>query len=239
MLPTENDKILALLCSCQAENIALAETIAESLGVNISALLAKSLLLDLGIEKPANFQTKLLSGDFMGNLYSKPLKSLQAMKYFAHLTDLNCAASKKLTKLKGIEYLTELLVLNCENCNLKSLEGIENALKLRQLNCHYNKINSLKGLENCTQIAHLDCSRNKLANLAGLENCVQLKVLDCHQNQLIDISALYQLPRLEVLHIHENFILEHNQIVSFRQYQPHCKLILTFEEHLKHKFSGV
>ena len=230
MLTSEQSNILALLCSCQPDNIALAEELAKGLNINILEILKQEGFFELGIEKPSSFHPRLLEGNFIGILYSPPLKSLKAIQHFPQLTHLDCSYNTT-AKLKGIEFLPKLTYFRCAHNNLKHLEALKNCTQLQILDCYYNKLTNLTGLENCTELLSLTCSRNKLSNLKGLENCTQLQILDCHENKLTDLSALYQLPKLRMLDIYKNPSLSNSQIARFRQHQPNCELRISLEAH--------
>jgi len=234
MLTSEQSNILTLLCTCQSENIALAEELAKGVNINILKLLKQAGFCELGIEISSHFQPKLLEGNFISRLYFPSLKNLKAIHYFPNLTHLDCSYHKT-AKLKGIENLPQLTSFRCVQTNQKSLEALKSCTKLTELDCHYNKLTNLEGLENCTELLALTCSRNKLTHLKGLENCTQLQILDCHDNPLSDLSALYQLPKLQMLDVYKNPSLSEAEIARFRQYQPHCELRINIEAHLKPK----
>ena len=142
--------IITLLCSCQPENIALAEVIAEGVGIDIPKLLEAEGFAELGLKNIYFFTPKLLEGYFN----QMDISSLQAIKYFPNLTTLNCQLSykKKLTSLAGIEYLTNLQNLSCDWNQINNIDALQRLTKLQILDCSYNEINNLNALKNSTNL---------------------------------------------------------------------------------------
>jgi Leucine-rich repeat (LRR) protein len=198
MLNPEQSKILTLLCTCQADNIALAETLAKGLNINIIALLEQEGFFELGIMDTSCFSGNLLHGHFDRCVIS----SLRAITYFPNLRRLNVSGNQ-----------------------LLSLAGLENCIRIKSLSCSNNQLSSLLELKNLTELEYLYCSDNQLISLSGLENCTQLKSLTCGNNQLTDLSPVYRLPDLTDLYISDNPNLTATEIARFCQHQPNCEII--------------
>ncbi|MDR0660946.1 MAG: hypothetical protein LBG19_09150 [Prevotellaceae bacterium] len=87
--------------------------------------------------------------------------------------------------LDGIEYFTNLTMLNCSGSNITSLDLSKNA-KLTRLSCRENKITKLN-LENNAVLTNLACGINRLDTL-NLSNNTALTELDCCGNQLTELN---------------------------------------------------
>ena len=92
-----------------------------------------------------------------------------------------------ISRLKGIEYFTELISLNCNRCGLQVLDVSKNT-KLRELNCAFNEIRKLDVSQN-TALRELNCSDNKITVL-NLSSNKALTYLACDRNPLnsLDVS---------------------------------------------------
>nr|WP_261764571.1 leucine-rich repeat domain-containing protein [Paenibacillus xylanexedens] len=97
--------------------------------------------------------------------------------------------------LQGIEYFTELKVLDCTYNALISL-NVEHNLKLKTLLCRENQIVELK-LNSNTELETLDCSFNCLRKLELSQN-PKLIAIECNWNLLSELKVghLKQLQRL-------------------------------------------
>ena len=92
-----------------------------------------------------------------------------------------------ISRLKGIEYFTELTSLNCNSCGLQVLDVSKNT-KLQELYCGYNEIRKLDVSQN-TALRELSCSENKITVL-NLSSNKALTYLACDRNPLnsLDVS---------------------------------------------------
>ncbi len=107
-------------------------------------------------------------------------------KEAAEATSLQCE-SEGITSLKGIEYLTELTLLDCSNNQLTELDVSKNT-KLEWLNCGGNALTKLDVSKN-TKLETLSCGGNALTKLDVSKNTA-LDELLCSSNQLtkLDVS---------------------------------------------------
>ena len=88
--------------------------------------------------------------------------------------------------LKGIEYFTELLELDCTKRPIKSLDLSKNT-KLVQLRCKESGLTELD-LSHNPEIAVLDCSNNNLGKL-NLSNNKKLENLNCSYDELNELDV--------------------------------------------------
>ena len=103
--------------------------------------------------------------------------------------------SRNISSLSGIEYFTELSVLDCHDNQLTALDVSKNT-KLTTLYCFSNKLTTLDVSKN-TELTELYCPFNKLTALDVSKN-TKLTVLHCINNQLtaLNVSKAVNLKEL-------------------------------------------
>lgn len=108
--------------------------------------------------------------------------------------ELDCS-NNKLTTLKGIEYLTGLEILLCDNNELTELDVSHNT-KLKTLHCTNNQISELDLSAN-VKLEELECLDNDLTRL-DLGEISSLTRIWCDRNELteLDVSHLILLNSL-------------------------------------------
>ena len=106
-------------------------------------------------------------------------------------------SGSSIRSLQGIEFFSELLYLNCSNCNLTELDTSKNP-KLADLYCHYNDLTELD-LSHNPELFLLGCMGNKLTAL-DLSHNDQLFEVECSNNKLkmLDVSHNPNLCNLSV-----------------------------------------
>lgn len=90
-----------------------------------------------------------------------------------------------LTSLAGIQWMTDLAILDCYYNNLTSLDLSKNS-KLIYLDCDGNSLTNLD-LTGSASLTVVDCYNNNLADLA-LAGCSGLEELFCYNNNLLRLS---------------------------------------------------
>lgn len=95
-------------------------------------------------------------------------------------------SGKSISDLKGIEYFTNLISLDCSGNKLTSLDLSCNPA-LKAVNCQSNRITSLD-LSNKPALESLDCSDNQLVSL-DLSNDTALVTVSCFNNCLTELDA--------------------------------------------------
>ena len=107
----------------------------------------------------------------------------------AGIEELDLAAkgfySGNLTSLKGIEFFTNLRILNCNFRGIEKLDLSKNTA-LEEVSVMGNELTELV-IRNCQSLRYLDCSGNDLEEL-NTEDCVSLDTLDCGSNKLHSLN---------------------------------------------------
>lgn len=103
--------------------------------------------------------------------------------------------NKEISSLKGIEFFTEIWLLECYYNNLTTIDLSHNK-KLEKINCIYNKLEELDVSE-LPLLKTFYCDGNKLQSIGVSEN-KQLKDFSCKENSLgtLDVSQNTELERL-------------------------------------------
>ena len=121
----------------------------------------------------------------------------------AGVTTINVMA-KRIQSLKGIEYFTELITLDCIGNQLTELDVTE-CTKLTELDCSWNQLPLLDVSKN-TALKELNCQGNQLTELNLLKN-IELEDLACNYNQLTSLDVS-QNSALAILACIENQLTE-------------------------------
>ena len=100
-----------------------------------------------------------------------------------HVIDVN---NMEITDLKGIEYFTALVRLNCERNGLTTLDVSKN-IALAHLDCMRNQLTALD-LSNNTALTELFCGTN-LINTLDVSKNTALTHLSCEYNQLTSLDV--------------------------------------------------
>ena len=119
------------------------------------------------------------------NVYNKNIVSLKGIEFFTALINLNCY-NNQLTTL-DVSKNTALIYLYCSGNQLTTLDVSKNTA-LKKLYCDYNNLTTLDVSKN-TELTYLYCEYNNLTTLDVSKNTA-LKELYCHNNQLttLDVS---------------------------------------------------
>ncbi|KAI8811863.1 hypothetical protein BJ742DRAFT_795874 [Cladochytrium replicatum] len=109
--------------------------------------------------------------------------------------------------LKGLEYNTELTLLNLANNKLTSFEGLQTLRKLLVLNLSHNEVNHISHhVMNLTALKALILNHNHIKLLDNLQNLRSLTTLVVSHNNLEELSGIGTLTALEKLSAAHNKI---------------------------------
>lgn len=124
------------------------------------------------------------------------------------LTTLECYGNTSLSSITGLSSCTNLMYVDCYNCNFSDLSAICELPNLAEVYCGHNKLDSLElsqiNLETLDvsgnkQLTYLLCSRNRLQSL-NVTGCTALEDLRCFYNfQLQSIAGLADCAALKYL----------------------------------------
>ena len=116
----------------------------------------------------------------------RDIRSLEGIKYFTALQDLDCSGNQ-LTTL-DVSGCVELEKLNCVFDQLATLD-VSGCTALTHLNCDQNRITTLN-VNGCMELEELSCSFNMLTGL-DVSGCTALTHLNCDQNRIttLDLSS--------------------------------------------------
>ena len=134
----------------------------------------------------------------------------------AMLTRLE-APNSRVRDLTGIEYATELTVLNLgavsingthiNSNDITDLSPLSGLVKLTELYLHRNMIYDISPLSNLTALEKLDVSANfRISDISPLSDMVKMRTLYLYTNEISDLSPLSGLTDLRWLSLSNNLI---------------------------------
>jgi Leucine Rich repeats (2 copies) len=240
-MPEEKINLIKLLCTGTADNIALAQTLAKGLGLDLKQIVRKAGFGELRLFEFKQFM-EVATGKFTG----RNIDSLRKIGYFPHLTVLNCE-NNKLQTLNGIAALDNLTELNLngnrklsdasalqslkhlqrlelKSCALENLDFLNADFKLQYLNLDMNfRLKTLAGIEAQPSLTHLDCDAAELFDLSPLADLPNLEVLSIRENHIKDLSPLYACKQLNTLYCRRN-PLPQEEVERFESANPNCRV---------------
>ncbi|MFS1132862.1 leucine-rich repeat domain-containing protein [Enterococcus hirae] len=157
------------------------------------------------------------------------ITNLEGLEYCTNLEvlDLNGDQFSDITPIANLTKMKNLNIAN--NKSLSDISSLKNLTALENLDADYSNISDLTALSNMTQLKVLHIPFNPLKSLKGLENCKELTGLDLNGDQYSDITPIANLTKLKTLGIANNKNL--TDISSLKN--------LTALENLYADFSGI
>ena len=145
----------------------------------------------------------------------------------ATLTRLE-APNSRIRDLTGIEYATELTVLNLGdvfingnriNSNeISDISPLSGLVKLTELYIHRNQIWDISPLSNLTALEKLDVSANfHISDISPLSDMTRLRTLYLYTNEISDLSPLSGLTNLRWLSLSNNLIWDISHLASLTE----------------------
>lgn len=112
----------------------------------------------------------------------------------AKATWISCD-NREIDSLEGIQFFTEIWLLECYYNNLKTID-LSNNKKLSYINCHHNKLEKLD-VSGLPLLKTFYCGHNELQSIDVRKN-EELKDFDCQDNHLdtLDVSQNKELVKL-------------------------------------------
>ena len=105
---------------------------------------------------------------------------LRILKDLKNLTTLDVSQNISLFSLDGVNYMPELVYLNCSESNVDNLLPLSKLKNLQRLDCSNTKTESLRPLQLVKSLQDIDCSGTKIKSksldyLIGLPNLIMLR----------------------------------------------------------------
>ncbi len=124
--------------------------------------------------------------DYVAQFDTEEPKGFLSTREIGEIKEINIH-DEDITLLRGVEFFTELIDLNCNSCSLRNLDVSKNT-KLKELSCSSNGLLRLDVSKN-TALQELSCYSNEITVL-DLSNNKNLTYLDCDRNPLetLDVS---------------------------------------------------
>ena len=100
--------------------------------------------------------------------------------------------------------MEELFYVGTMGKKVSRMDGIEHLTNVKELTLRSNNLEKMSGMENMTQMVHLELYDNQIRKMRGVETLVNLEVLDMSYNAMRDITDLSHLTRLQTLYFAQN-----------------------------------
>lgn len=123
-------------------------------------------------------------------------------EYVIEIRTLSCKGpeyDQPIRSLTGLEYFTELEILNLDNNQLTNADELQHLTKLRDLFLQDNDLQDFPQLPNSKYLENLLIGGNELQNLNGIEHLTSLKLFHADNNNLTSIDGISGLKELKKL----------------------------------------
>ena len=108
--------------------------------------------------------------------------------------------------LTGIEFATNLIVLELGRNQISDVTPIKGLINLTRLSLGINQISDVTPLKNLTNLTRLSLIYNQISDVTPLKNLTKLIELDLDDNQISDVTPLKNLTNLTHLSLKSNKI---------------------------------
>lgn len=114
------------------------------------------------------------------------------------LRDLSCSVTS-ISRIDGLERLTELAVLHCSYGRLRELPSLHGCSKLVQITCGVSDIDSIAAVADCPSLERLYCGSTNVSDLTPLRACPALTILRCEDTQVSTLNGIEACGALRLL----------------------------------------
>ena len=119
--------------------------------INCGNTMIKSLVPLRNLEKLRNL-----------DVHYTTIVDLRILKNLKNLTTLDVSQNISLFSLDGVNYMTDLMNLNCSESNVDNLLPLSKLKNLQRLDCSNTKIESLRPVQLVKTLQDIDCSGTKI-----------------------------------------------------------------------------
>lgn len=123
------------------------------------------------------------------SLESLSLESIQGINEFPHLQHVNLSHNK-LTVLKPLSSLKNLLTLDISHNSLTQLFDFQSPANLLYVNASHNEIKGLGTVSSNKSIQKLNLDHNLISEITGIEDLANLLYLSLNSNKITRISRM-------------------------------------------------
>ena len=124
------------------------------------------------------------------------------------------ADERDITDISGIQYFTNLHLLNLANNNITDISFLASLTELEQIHISQNNISDVTPLKALVNLEWLRLDYNNITDIDSLAHLVNVNDLDLRGNEIVDISALEGLTRLTNVGLSENQIVDISPLVD-------------------------
>ena len=137
-------------------------------------------------------------------------EELESIKNLLYSTN-----NKNITNLEGLQYCTNLELIDLSNNQISDISKLSGLTNLRELNLSHNNISDISGLSSLSNLEALFLASNNISDISGLSSLSNLYSIDLSYNNISDISSLLGLTSLIHLNLDTNNISDISGLSSF------------------------
>ncbi|MGL4337806.1 MAG: leucine-rich repeat domain-containing protein [Turicibacter sp.] len=115
-----------------------------------------------------------------------------------------------------VAQMQSLKSLVCSNCGITDLTGLEYATNLEMLEVHGNYISDLSAISNLQNLDSVCLGKNLIEDLSPLENLENLKTLEISHNKVSDLTPVSKIDSLESMSLSNNNISDLSPLASLQ-----------------------
>ncbi|MFA7674194.1 MAG: leucine-rich repeat protein [Clostridia bacterium] len=142
------------------------------------------------------------------------INTLNDMKYFTNVTDLEIDAVTNISDISTLSYCDTLKILWINNAKIKDIRRISDLKVLTDISLSNNLIEDFTVLQSFPYLINLHLEGMNISDISFLSGLVNLKLLDLRNNNIKDISVLALLDKLKSLYLDNNDISDVSALVN-------------------------
>lgn len=116
------------------------------------------------------------------------------------------AQEKNISNLEGLQYCTNLIILNLSDNQISDITPLSNLTTLRSLVLWNNQISDISALSKLVNLDNLTLSLNPINDFSHLSNLTNLEILNLYKTKIKDLTPLTNLTNLTHLNLDDNQI---------------------------------
>lgn len=149
--------------------------------------------------------TKQLDRIVSMNIVDQNIQYIYGIEYLTNLNILICN-DNKISDLGPLSSLNHLQFLYVRNNEVKSIKPLENRTNLTYLSFGHNEITDISPLLGLRNLTHIFFQDNLISDVRGLENLTKLAQINLSDNNISDVSKFGNFSKLHYLNLDNNHI---------------------------------
>lgn len=138
------------------------------------------------------------------NLCYNTIKEIGGLNCLASLNSIDLSGNN-ISEIKGLDYLKRLKRLDLRsNKTISKIEGLDNLTDLEYLDISFNSISKIENLAHLVNLHHLSLEGNNISDIEGLDSLSTLTSLDLGRNNIRELKGLERLSGLDSMSLNDN-----------------------------------